>query len=524
MRPFVRVGSLLATALLVGLASCGGGGGGGGSTTPTMPGTLSALALEGAAAPSTGAGVFGAFSSANQIDVADGGWTAFVADVTGGTTAKALFVARPDGVVVNVFARGDVVPAPAVGTIDVFERIWISPGIGSGAIVTALVTIIGASAEGILTARVPSGGVATETHTVAYKALPLPVHPAPGAGVATGTLTSFVPNLIQVDDQGNVFFVAGTSTAVEGIWTVSRLGTSLTAISVSGDTGPSGGTISTDYDALGIDGDGLVVAYAVSVLGGPTHAIIATISPLSLGVLVAVNGGIPPLVGGRSFLDVYDTGPLYVTLSGGVSYVVWQAQVSGGAPDRGVFARQVSAGGIYALLPQETMVYPGMAVTGLGVGAFITNIELMNGASDPNRMPIRCDIAGGTSTRALFSAPNTTTLSGVVADGQTIPSPGGTTFSTSFPSLTLTGIKHGDRLGSLAFSSVLADATTGIYWAIAGGSFFQVVRQGATVPSAPGGTFASFAVASPVLTATNFVVFTANITGGTFASGLFRQG
>ena len=57
---------------------------------------------------------------------------------------------------------------------------------------------------------------------------------------------------------------------------IDSLQVALTAIAASGDSGPGPlGTLNTDFDALGIDGDGSLVAYAVSVLGGPTHASLA---------------------------------------------------------------------------------------------------------------------------------------------------------------------------------------------------------------------------------------------------------
>lgn len=522
------VTSLVLGSALTALSACGGGGGGSGPTTPTLPGTLGAIALEGGSAPGTGAGTFGAFGPSTLIDVADGGWTAFVATVAGGTSPKGLFVRRPDGVVVNVYLKNDAVPVspspyPGVGSILDFVRIWISPGIGTGAIVTAYVTITGSSVEGLVSARVPSNGAATEKTGVIYLGRALPTS---RQALNTGNLVTLDPDLVQVDDQGDVFFIGVGSNAVNGVWTINRLGETALykAVAASGDFAPVNGTLGQAFDALGIDSNGLIVAYAVDVFNGPTHAIIAQNNFQNSGVLVAQNTGQPPNVGARSFESVYGGGPIHVTTGSGTAFVVWEGNLTGAAPDIGVFTRQVLGGNILGLGSLLTMAYPGEGISGLGGGAFVTNIRLLDASLAPNRIPIFCDIGGGTSNRALFSAPDAATLTGVVAQGQTAPAPGGTTFTSSFPSLTIDGIKHGDYLGSLALSAVLANGSSGVFWAVFGSLFFQVVRQGDVAPGTSGGTFGSFAVASPVLTASSFVVFTSTVAGGSSPSGLFIQG
>ena len=165
-----------------------------------------------------------------------------------------------------------------------------------------------------------------------------------------------------------------------------------------------------------------------------------------------------------------------------------------------------------------------MGITGVGVGAFAAGIRLLDGAIDPNRIPVQIDIAGGTSSRAVFSSPDPTILTGVFRDGQTIPSPADTTFTANFPSLNNPGGIHvGDRSGSLAFSALLANGSSGIYWAIFGSDFFQVVRQGGAAPGTGGGTFALFGGPNPVIPAATCVVFIGDVVGGTSATGLFRQ-
>ena len=263
----------------------------------------------------------------------------------------------------------------------------------------------------------------------------------------------------------------------------------------------------------------------MDVLAGPTHAILATDG--SATVIVSQNGSTPPSVGPRMFENVYAGGPLYVRNIGGVALVFWEGDLTGSAPDIGVFTRQVRAGGLMTTGALASVAVPGQGVTGLGLGASMSNIQLMSGAIDPTRIPLLVDIAGGTSTRAVFSAESVSVLVGVLRDGQTVPAAPATTYTATFPSLALVGIEHANRVGSLAFSAVLADATSGVFWdVLSGGAFlpFQVVRSGDVAPNTGGGTFAPFTTPSPVLTASTFVVFTSGVVGGSSASGLFRQG
>ena len=234
----LRVPSLVFVAALAGLSACGGGSGG--ASTPTIPGTLTSIALEGATAPGTGGGSFGPFGALTTVDVADGGWTAFVADIVGGTTTRGLFVQRPDGTVVDVFLKGQAMPAPnGSGTIDDFGRIWMSPGATSGGfaggIVTAYVELSGGTVEGIVSARVPAAAAPTEKSGVMSRGFVLPVG---AVSQAVGALSLLDDDLIEVDDFGDVFFVGvgtGGMSPLHGVWTVSRLGTLADNVAVTND-------------------------------------------------------------------------------------------------------------------------------------------------------------------------------------------------------------------------------------------------------------------------------------------------
>jgi hypothetical protein len=520
VRVLRSVAAFAAVLGLAVLAGCGGGGGGGGGT-PTIPGTLAPLALEGTSAPGTGAGTFASFGPGIRLAVADGGWVAFVADVIGGTTQKGLFVARPDGTVVNVYLRGDTVPTPGTGsgsgTIDDFQRVWIT----SNGVVVAKISILSGSTAGIISARVPASGAAVEKAGVIYHGTPLV---AGLSGAPQGTANALFDDLIRVDDQGDVFLVSGGTLGGFGVWTFKRTGLTPLALAASGDAAPpGGGTLGFDFDGLGIDGNGLVVAFAVNVLGGPTHAIIAKNNSGVAGVYVSKNGDTHASIGGRIFENVYDSGPIYVTYGNATSYVTWQADLDGAAPDKAIFTRQVVGSDVLTTGPLLAMAVPGQSVPGAGPGAFMSTIRLLDGANGPNLIPIMVDVALGTTTRIVARCPSPTSLSTVTYQGEVVPPPAETTFTANYPSLTALDGKVNDYTGSLAFSAALANGSSGVYWSIFNYGFFQIVRQGDAVPGLPGVTFAPFIGSGPVIPASGCVVFPANLIGGTNPTGLFRQ-
>ncbi len=226
---------------------------------------------------------------------------------------------------------------------------------------------------------------------------------------------------------------------------------------------------------------------------------------------------------GGSFENVYDSGPIYVTYGAGTSFVTWTVDLTGVAPDKAVLTRQVVAGDILVTNSLLAMAIPGQTVPGAGPGAFMTSIRLLDGAIDPNRIPLLIDVALGTTTRVVVSCPNPTTITTVSYDGQVVPDPAETTFTANYPSLTTPGTKCGDFTGTLAFSAALANGSSGIFWAIYGGGFFQVTRQGNAVPGLAGVTFAPFIGPGAVIPASGCLVFQANLIGGTASTGLFRQ-
>jgi|GEM_PF-3340968 len=497
---------------------CGGGGGGGAPAGPTLPGTLAALALQGAPTPAGGS--YAGFVPDVPLSAADGGWVAFVGDVTGGSTTRGLFVARPNGTVVLVYAKGESVPTTngGSGTIDDFERIWVRPG----GLVATHVSITGGSGEGLLTARVDASGNVVEKAGAVYLGRTLP-NPVPSG--TTGTLVAIDEDATQVDDQADVFFHGtGSNGGLHGVFTVNRSGTLIARVAITGETVPAAGTFGFDFPAIGVDQNGEIVAFAASMTTSPSEMIFATYNNVgSQFVPVASNLNFPQGSGGRPFDNVYEDGPLHVFFSGGVgqAYVTWRGSVTGSAPEYGVYTRQVANGGSLALgLDILAVVGPNTAFNEVGIG-IVTDVALYETAVDPSRVTLSVNLAGGSTSRLFLSAAPGGTFVEIFRQGSAAPD--GSTFATAYPSLLLPGTTT-DRVGSFAFTATLTDASSGLWWAIIGQDFFTVAKDGTTAPGTGGGFFAAFSSPISVATAVDTLVFRAGISGGSATTGIFRQG
>jgi hypothetical protein len=506
---------LLATTAGAAAPGCGGGGGGGGPCA--LPGTLLAVALEGATAPGTGGGTFGPIPATVDVAVANAGWSAFWADVSAGTTSKGLFAAQPDGTVVLVFSVGEAVPAPGTGTISDFLRVFVT----EGGVVVALVATTGGTGGGFLSARVDGSGGVVEKDGVLFFGDTLPATPL---HAAPGTWTAVDDEQIRVDDQGSLFFVGTGSTGgtpPNGVWRVDRDGSDLIALALTGDAAggfPGGSTYGLEFEGLSIDEDGVLIGYGVNVLPGGTGALYATNGTTSS--LVAKDGDVAPGTGGlRTYEDVV-SGVVAVNLSGlGVGFVFWQSDLSGGAPDDGIFFRQVAP----SLGSQTAMAVSGDDAPGAGTSAVFSTLRLLEPQNDPPVLTMLADITSGDTGRVMYSIPAPGSFEEVLREGESPPgSVGGAEFTLLFPSLSVPRTHVTDDRGSPAVSAVLSDGSTGVWWAIRLCNLFAVAVEGDPAPGTAG-TFAPFVAPSTVTTARGILVFRAAITGGANPSGLFRQ-
>ncbi len=510
-RAFVSL--LLGSAVVLGVG-CGGGSS---TDTNTLPGTLTALALEGAIAPGTGGGTFGPIPPTAKISAADGGWTAFVAPVVGGTTAKALYVATPNGTVTRVFGVGDTVPAPGTGTINDFTRIFMRPN----GTVAALVEITGASTRGVLTASVSAAGAVSAVARAFYVGETMPA----GEVGTPGTLVSIDDDWLDVDDAGSVFFLGvGSNGAVQGLWFRSRNGANEDAIAVTGDAAPNGGgTLGFSFDGFGIDRTGSLVVFAATVTGVPGEMLLVRYGNGGIAE-VARNTLVPPNASLRAFDDVFDGGGIVVSTGGGATTVAWTGSLTGSAPDRGLFFRQVAP----VVGPNLSTVVacgePWVAHDGSAPSGIVQGITLLMGEPDANRLSYLLDVAGNPASKVFMSWINGLDFDALF--GNTATAPGGSTYTAVYPSLVAPEPYACDNEGSAAFTAVLADASSGVFWHIATATSvhpFAIVKATDTAPGTGGGAFASFGTQSTVVTATGLVVFRAALTGGTAPTGIFRQ-
>jgi hypothetical protein len=500
----------VAAAVLLGTGGCGGSGGGGGGGGCTIPGTLSVLAREGNAAPDTAGGVYGFFSTLTPISVAQGGWTAFTANVVSGGSTAALFVAPPNQPVRRVYRQGEGVPAPGDGQIATFERIFVT----ADGIVVAVVTITGGTTNfGILTARVDGSGDIVERTGAVYHGQALPAAsgmPAPGALIALD------PDVAVADD-GRIFFV-GQGATDSGVFAVSRLGTGLVAAAQEGQVavgfGP-GETLGSAWDALATDENGLLLGYSVNVVPSGNTALYA--NNLSVVSLVAKTGDSVPGVGGRTLLEAYDSGPLLVALNAGVGVFVWKSELTGGHPDDVILLRQVAP----SLGALTSMAAGGQTAPGAGAGALLGNLTLLDSEIDSEAATVRAEIVGGNTLEVFYDLPSPGTFLEVWREGENAPGGGAGTFTTAYPSLVPDGQIESDVVGSVGVTAILSDATTGLYWAVRDCGFFLVAGQGDPFPG--GGSFGSFGSTSTVATALGVIAFRSGIDGDASTSAILRR-
>jgi hypothetical protein len=371
----------------------------------------------------------------------------------------------------------------------------------------------------VLTARVQTDGTVVEKAGAVYLGRTLPSGTAPGT---PGTLASIDEDSVVVDDDGDVFFVGTGSNALSGVWTVDRLGTPILAVAVQGAAVLGGGSFGGAFDGVGTDATGSLALFAVDVNG--SEALFATLDGTSF-LRVSSDGDGPQGTPGRLIEDVHDGGPLVVRYDGTSGDVTWRAGLTGSTPDRAVLSRQVVAAGGLQLGALATLLAPGATLPATANG-LVTDVRLLPCVPGPARWPLESGVAGGSTSRVYYSEiDRTSALTEVWRQGEVAP--GGGAWGTVYPSLSLDADSDGYAAassdGSLAFSAVLADATSGVWWAVVGLDFFLVAKEGAVAPVAGGPVFASFATPSAVTTDDGVVAFRAALTGGTAPTGLFRQ-
>jgi hypothetical protein len=504
----LRIAALLLALLLPGtwVASCGSGESP--DETPcVMPGTLRALAVQGQPAPGT-VGNYGAFAAAGlAMDVAPNGWSVFVASTTDPAKPNALFVARPDGVVLLVWSQGETVPDAAGGTISGFPQQALE--VTSDGRILVQVNIagdLGGRTFGLLSARVDGpGGAVVEKNDVVYAGDDL------SATGVTGTLTSlFGATTFQADD-GRVFFHGETSTGLEGFWRSDADGTDKLALVFETQALPGGGNVA-EIDTLGIDRQGLRFAVVLDRSGGG-EAIYSATPGGPLDLLASDGQPLTAPTGGGNILDVWDSGPLLVYSTGAV---VWQGTGNKPIPDDILFYNGPGASGF-------VLARSGDSASGSGGGTYGI-VEPLNNARDATFAYFRTVIVGGpvAGIPAIYAVTSLgVPASPVVGEGSIAPaSAGGGTIGDTFPGLSVPGRDDSARNTGLVFANLLSTGKSATFWIIPNCGFFTLVLQDTPAPG--GDTFGTFFPNAAHTTADGVVLFRALL--NTAGSGIFRQG
>jgi hypothetical protein len=124
---------------------------------------------------------------------------------------------------------------------------------------------------------------------------------------------------------------------------------------------------------------------------------------------------------------------------------------------------------------------------------------------------------------SFYDTPAPGTLIEVLRTGEPAPGTGGVAFGDTYPSVDDRGNDDTDEFGRFAFSAVLDDASTGVWWYVPDCGVSPVALEGDPVPGRGDLVFGSLAGAR-VSVAGRVVVFEAmTVEGGDMASvGLFR--
>lgn len=500
MRRFIFTLVLIAG---LGLPACGGGGGGSDPAAPTVPGTLLALAVQGQATPASivaNAGTFAAIDTANQImDVADGGWAAFVTTVnrTIGGAAPVLFVAEPDGTLHEVFATGDALPGGGGGAvIQAFNCVWMC---GDGTIY-AHVTAIGGPATGVISAQV-SGGAVINKSKVVHQGDVLPGN--------ASMLASVDPSSAVVDGTCTYWFQGILQNGVAAIYSAERDGTGIVQHIFTGQVLPGAVNV-VGIDAFAPERDGTYLALVVDTGGGAQAVYQHETATVSYVLVAGIGRGLPDTIG--TVTDPYlENNPIFCYPNGNVLFI---AVASGAAPDHVVlFGNGVDT--------DLQLARSGDFAVGSRAGGSLTTISMIHQRlQPPQTLPqILCGVTGDIDGIIVTTyAIGGNGLNRFLFNGRLFS--GGGAFTGAFAGLQDGKNRAGSPQTGFAFRDTLDDARTGMFWIFPTAGPFGVALSGG---DALGGTDTYGSFAGTAHTCENDVLlFTAVLT--TAGSGLFRQG
>lgn len=498
----IALASLLALPLAFG-AACGGGGGGPPAVC-TVPGTLRALAVQGALAVGT-AGNFGAFAVDLLLDVAPGGWSVFEATTSDTLNAQCIYVAQPDGSLLKAFAKGETVPAPGDGTISDFLLARVN-GAGQLLVEVAITGDSGGRDFGLITAQVV-GGVVISKVALVYEGQNM------GPSGVAGNLTDIDENRVWFQADGRTFFGGTTSTPHEAFWVVNLDATGLDDLIATGDLLPdgTGSAVCTDLEAVGVSSDGLRYALVANV-GGPfeERVYVANTGTTTIGEVASDGNALP---GGGFVAEAYDSGDLLVFNNG---FVMWQAEGSFAAPDDVILYGSSSVP--YIELARSADSAPGS-------GGFFGELRLVRHRQQCVFPEVDADLLAvpGGADFAMYVIGSGAPLLSIFESRPAPPDYGATTAFTDL----LPGLGDPQRFdispdGSFAFAGLMTNASSAMFWLVPGCGTFTLAKSGGAAPVPGGDTFGAFSPAAAHTVHDDVVLFRALLT--THGSGVFRQG
>ena len=376
---------------------------------------------------------------------------------------------------------------------------------------------------------------------------------APGTG--GGTFNVFSPQ-VAIDGLGHVAFKSSImgGTASEGVF-LDR-GNGLIAVAVEGDVAPGsgGGTFAlVGEPALNALGD---LAFTAVVSGGTFGTVLYvysggqyTIVATSLDAAPGTNGGSYSAFGPR--LSMNAAGEIafkaVVTGAGNTSSGIF---VEGGPSSRPVFLRgeatpaalpgtyfgfgdaNINAVGdvvaIAGISPtsgpfrngvvvetggvDEIVALVGDPAPGTGAGTYSEISTAATPAIDASRQVFfYAKVTGGTSSSGLF-VDDGVTQSAVVLPGQPVPGLAG----VNYFAFSLFPISANDA-GEIGFTSILTNASSGVFVGPTGAAAQLVAKTGDPVPGTGGGSY-FLLVSNPAINSWGRAAFVSQLSGGTTGS------
>ncbi len=290
--------------------------------------------------------------------------------------------------------------------------------------------------------------------------------------------------------------------AVLGAWQGPALAqgrTDILAVTGQSATGAGGGTFSfLGNPVLNNNGQ---TAFSAGITGGSSTSGIYRSDSGSALAAIALEGQSATGAGGGTFSGFSSP----VLNNNGQT--VFRASIAGGSSNRGIY-RSNSGNALTAIALQ------GQSATGSGGGSFSDFFDPV--LNNNGQTAFSASIAGGTTTSGIYRSASGGTLTAIALRGQSLPGTSGGTFNFS-NNLVL------NDSGQTAFEANIRGGSSleGIYRSDTGGALTAIALRGQDATGAGGGTFSGFS--SPVLNNNGQTAFSAGITGGSSASGIYRS-